>query len=137
MPIHVSGFLCERVIQDAKDRVLTAVRMMDRVEVDLPENIDPSTTVVLNYINCAALVVFRSDAAIATKGTWAAIRPSGETNAVDFDIDIKDGTTTHTVVFGLLISPLDMGIWRFTVSVDGTILLTLSLGVLRQKSETV
>lgn len=133
MAIYTSGLICQLAIE-GEDKVLSAIQIVDRVVVDLPEHVDPNAIVVTMALSCFAVLMFRSDGAESFEATFAAIKPDGtRSKETRFPVSIPGGAGGLTMRVNLVLDPRSLGLWWFEVFVNGAVALRLPLEIVPEK----
>lgn len=137
MAIYTSGFICQQAIED-QEHVFSAIQIIDRIEVDLPTDVDPSKIVISTHVTCAALLLFRSDEPEDFDVTFTAVAPVPpdilnpppgiRLRPREFKgIHSGGGVHGHQMRLNLRFDPRNRGLWWFEVAVNGRLVLKMPL----------
>jgi hypothetical protein len=137
--IYASGILCKDVLEETMQdgqRVFSAIRIIDTIEVDLPEiPVSGEVTYVAFAIPCFALLVFKSDEPEEFDVVWTAIRPDGPRIALGpYRCSTGGGLSGHILKVTLNIPPQLTGLWWFEVAVRGELKLRMPLSLIREQN---
>jgi|SRR5579862_1730766 len=123
MAIYTSGIICEQALDESG--VLSAIRIIDHVLVDLPSPL-PAGTVVAYPVRIYAILSFKSDEPEAFDMRFEALRPDGNRYRQDpLPIRTAGGAGGHIVRIKLDIDPRLIGLWWFEVLIRDEVALRL------------
>ena len=138
MAIYTSGIICRDAIVEENTGILSAVRIVDHVVVDIPQPI-PSGSVIAYPVPFFVIIVFKSDAPEEFEMVFSAIRPDGKRkDEAPVPIRTGGGPHGHNVRIRIDMDPRLVGTWWFEVNVRGEVALRLPFSVIPpdQKSAT-
>src|SRR5581483_6260556 len=111
-----------------RDGVLSAFRIIDRVEVDIPTDVPPGSIVIANQVACFAVLSFKSDGPEDFEVTFTAIAPNGERiRPQRFKIQTGGGSHGHQMRIGMNFDPRNLGLWWVEILVNGKVALKMPL----------
>lgn len=129
MAIYTSGFICQWALEE-RDGVLSAFRIIDRVEVDIPTDVPPGAIVVATQVACFAVLSFKSESPEDFEVVFTAIAPSEQRiQPQTFKIHTDGGSHGHQMRIGMNFDPRDIGLWWVEVAVNGTVALRMPLAL--------
>ena len=143
MAIYTSGLICQEAIEES-GQIFSAIRIIDRIEVDLPTEIDPEKTIIANQIACVALLLIRTDGPEVFDVTFTAVAPVPP-GVLDPPSGLRmlprefkgihsgGGVHGHQMRLNLKIDPRLVGLWWFEVAVNNALVLKMPLELLRAK----
>ncbi len=131
LPYVTAALICERVMEE-KDGVLSAIRIVDRAEVQIQGD-QPGLANIVPAFQLACLVCLKSGPA---KGQGAltidGVKPSGETKRLaEFPLDLKGGDSGQNLVINMTIASKEEGLHWFDVRFDGQLLSKIPLILVR------
>lgn len=130
MAIYTSGIICNDAIEDRETRVLSAIRIVDHVVVDVPHPV-PEGTVIVYPVPFFVVLFFKSDDPEEFDIVFTGIRPDGlRIPHPPERITTGGGTQGHTVRIRIDMDPRLWGTWWFEVSARGQVLLRLPFAVI-------
>ena len=130
--IYTSGILCQIAIEEGPDRVLSAIRIVDRIEVDLPTDLAPDMTVIAMQVSCFAILSFKSESPEDFDVIFTGVTPRGDrVKQTTFKIHTDGGIRGHQIAFRMNFDPRNIGLWWFEVAVNGLIALKMPLEIVR------
>jgi hypothetical protein len=129
MAIYTSGFICVHVLEE-KDKVVSAIRIIDNVTADLPQNVSPGTLVFMPPFTCDGLILFKSDGPEEFDAVFTAIAPDGTRMPSNSQhVSIAGGPSGHTMILRLNFNPQLLGLWWLEVLVRGNVALKMPLRI--------
>ena len=129
MAIYTSGFICQWALEE-KDGVLSAFRIIDRVEVDIPTNAPSGAIVIATQVACFAVLSFKSDDPEDFEVIFTAIAPNGERiRPQRFKIQTAGGSHGHQMRIGMNFDPRNVGLWWIEILVNGKVALKMPLAL--------
>ena len=129
MAIYTSGFICQWALEE-RDGVLSAIRIIDRVEVDIPKDVPPGAIVVATQVACFAVLSFKSDDPEDFEVVFTAIAPNGERiRPQKFNIQTGGGSHGHQMRIGMNFDPRNVGLWWIEILVSGEVALRMPLAL--------
>ena len=129
MAIYTSGFICQWALEE-KDGVLSAFRIIDRIEVDIPTGVPPGAIVIATQVACFAVLFFKSDAPEELEVVFTAIAPNGERiRPQNFKIRTGGGSHGHQMRIGMNFDPRNIGLWWIEIFVNGKVALKMPLSL--------
>jgi hypothetical protein len=129
MAIYTSGFICQWALEE-KDGVLSAVRIIDRIEVDIPTDVSPGAIVVAMQVACFAVLSFKSEGPEDFGVVFTAIAPNGQRiHPQTFKIHTDGGSHGHQMRIGMSFDPSNIGLWWIEVAVNGAVALRMPLAL--------
>lgn len=128
MAIYTSGLICQLAIQST-DGVMSAIQIVDRIIVDLPEDV-PLGNMVIQPVPCWAILVFKSEDPEEFNVGFTAIAPGGtRLNQSTFFVKLPGGAGGFQMRLGINIDPRNVGIWWFEVTVRGVTVFRMPLEI--------
>lgn len=134
LPYVTAALICEKVLQE-KDGVLSAIRLVDRIDVKIQTN-DPNVkleNLVTQGINLAGLVSIKSGP-FKGKGTivFDGEGPSGKIKHLGrYDVDLQGEDHGQNVVINLVLLTQEDGLHWFNVRFNEVLLTRVPIRVSR------
>jgi len=134
MAIYTSGFICQDLIEEGAEHVFTAIRIVDRIEVDVPTDLPPGAIVVTTPISFYAVMSFRSDGPEDFDMVFTGIAP-GEirANSTTSKVHTDGGVRGHSFAMRLHFDPRNLGLWWFEVKINDAVAFKMPLELAAQK----
>lgn len=134
MAIYTSGFICQYLIDEGPEHIFSAIRIIDRIEVDVPTDLPAGTTVVTAPISFYAVVSFRSDGPEDFEMVFTAVAPGDiRLNPTTRRVQMEGGISGQTFGMRLNFDPRNIGLWWFEIKVNGNVVLRMPLELAPQK----
>jgi hypothetical protein len=109
MAIYISGLLCQVALEEP-DQLLTAVRIIDQIVVDLPSDVPTDKLNILTLLPIWALILVKSDSPEDFELDFTGIAPGGRrVNPQRIAIHSGGGSKGHQVRLGIDIDPAKSG----------------------------
>jgi hypothetical protein len=135
--IYTSGIICQYALEES-DHVLTAVRIVDHVVVDLPADTDLGRALIINQVECYAILSFKSDGPEDFEVAYSAVAPNGQRmNPAKFRAHTEGGTHGHQMRIGMSFDPRNIGLWWIEVLVNGELALRMPLRLSRTPDQPI
>jgi len=134
--LYTSGFVCQSVLQekDANDLspgVLSAIRILDRVVVNIPPPTQQGLAFVLPTAHCVALVIFKSDSPEEFDAILTVQDPSGQPKGNSlYRCKTGGGVLGHVLKIDVLLDSNLPGLWYIDVSVKDKRVLRIPVEVI-------
>jgi hypothetical protein len=128
--IYTSAFLCAQTIQDKKDDVLTAIRLVDNFTITLPSGAAPLT--FHSPVQTKLIIIFKTEKLERFKATVALRKPNGESQPTSFDTTSEPGIAGRVLLIDVIMNSNEPGDYWFDISVDDVIATRVPLKITRK-----
>ena len=132
LPYVTAALICERVIQE-KDEVLSAIRIVDSVEIRIQTTPNTKTQGVVPGVQLTGLISiksgpFKGKGVISIDGE----SPSGKVQRLaDFPVDLKGDENGQNVILNIAIASQEDGLHWFNVRFNDSFLTRIPLKLVR------
>jgi hypothetical protein len=124
--IYTSGLICQWALEE--NGVLSAIRIVDRIEVDIPTDVPAGAIVIATQVACFAILSFKSEGPEDFEVVFTAIAPNGQRlKRQTFSIHTDGGTHGHQLRIGMNFDPRNIGLWWIEIAVNGNVALKMPL----------
>jgi hypothetical protein len=138
--LYTSGLVCQQVLQESdatpqSSGVLSAIRIIDRVIVDVPATLPGGVAYFLAPAHCVALVIFKSDTPEQFDAIIALHDPGGTLRiSTNYACLTGGGVSGHALKLDLLLDSNSPGLWRVDVTVRGQLALRIPIEVIYNRA---
>jgi hypothetical protein len=128
--IYTSAFLCAQTIQDKKDDVLTAIRLVDNFTVTLPSG--PAPLTFNPPVQTKLVIIFKTEKFERFKATIALRKPNGESQPTSFDTTSEPGIAGRVLLIDVILNSNEPGDYWFDILVDDAVATRVPLNITRR-----
>lgn len=129
--LSASAILCERTLTEKDSNIISAIRMMDVVSMELPPSqTNIGTLALLPPVQTNLIVVFKSEKPRRFTTHLRGLRPNKEEFASgEYPVELAGGAHGHCILLPISFEAKFPGIYWFEVWVDGNLLQRIPLFV--------
>src|SRR5947209_7218768 len=127
--LSAAAFLCQDAIIEKDTNILSAIKLMDRLDIDLPASLPANATFVIP-IKTTVVVTFKSPIPRRFTAHIIGRRPDkSEFASGAYSLELTGGAHGHTLLMPVRFESTSAGIYWFEVWVEGDVLQRIPLEV--------